>query len=222
MYTQALVTSELVSTVLALVLAYLFLRAHRLIRSSYLLGLPTGFSLLAFSYVFLGASLVFESNVALSEQFLWLRLITQSYGFAFIAFTYYFSSKTERATKHFLSIISFASAITILLFFVALIVAPPFPELPSVNVVDECFRIGNLVFLGYVIYHVVKRLESSHEPISGLWAPTAFSLLWLGQYSSLIWEIDASETAFVFAHAARLASLALFIRIYYSSGRVRR
>jgi hypothetical protein len=218
---EALISSEFISAALALILVYLFFRAYRLTRSIYLLGLPVGFSFLAFSYIFLGMALLYQSEAAVSESFLWLRLITQTFGFAFVAFTYYFSSETERVTKYFLGIISFASVISILLFFGALVVAPPFLEFPSVNVVDECFMIGNLVFLGYVIYHLVKRLDSSREAIHGLvWAPSAFSLLWLAQYSLLIWGIDGSQTAFVFAHVARLASLTFFILIYCHSGRV--
>jgi hypothetical protein len=220
MSTEALVLSEFVSTVLALVLVYFFFKAYRLTHSSYLLGLPVGFSFLAFSYIFLGMSLLYGNDVAASESFLWLRLVTQSFGFAFVAFTYYFSSKTERVTKFFLGIISFASGISVLLFLGALIVAPPFLGLPSVDVVDECFRIMNLVFLGYVICHLVKHLKPSHEAVSSLmWAPLAFSLLWLAQYSSLIWGIDGSQAAFAGAHVARLASLMLFILIYHQSGR---
>jgi hypothetical protein len=167
-------------------------------------------------------SLLHEDSVTVLEPFLWLRLITQSFGFAFIAFAYYFSSRGERATKSYLCLVSFVSAFSVLFISGVLIVASPFLELPPVNVVDECFTIGNLVFLGYVIYHLVKRLELHHESISGLWAPTAFSLFFLTQYSLLISEIDGSETAFVFAHVVRLASLILFIRIYYSSGRSQR
>lgn len=219
---EALVASEFVSTVLALVLIYLFFKAYRVTHSIYLLGLPVGFSFLAFSYIFLGISLLYENDVIVSESFLWLRLITQSFGFAFVAFTYYFSSKSERATKFFLGMISFASIISILLFLGTLIVAPPFLGLPSVNVVDECFTIINLVFLGYVICHLVKHLKLSHGAVSSLiWAPLAFSLLWLAQYSLLIWGIDGSQTAFAVAHVARLVSLVLFISIYYHSGRAR-
>jgi hypothetical protein len=217
---DVLLLSELISALLALVLVYFFFKAYKFTRAIHLLGLPVGFSFLASSYIFLAVSLLYESDTAVSDQFMWLRLITQSYGFAFIAFTYYFSSKTERATKYLLFLVSAASALTVLLFLVASILAPPFLELPSISAVDECFRIGNLLLLGYVIYSLVKRLQISHVPISGLWAPTAFSLMWLAQYSSLIWGADASQTAFVLAHGARLASLALFIRIYWSSGGV--
>lgn len=217
-----LVASEFVSVALALILVYFFIKAHRFVCVAYLFGLFIGFSFLACSYFFLGLSLLYGNNVEISDSFLWLRLITQSSGLAFIAFSYYFSSKTERTTRYFLGLITFASVISIVLVFVALIAATPFLEIPSINVFDEYFRIANLIFLGYVICHLVKHFEPSHGTISGLvWAPLAFSLLWLAQYSSLIWGIDGSQTAFVLAHVARLASLTLFIRIYCWSGRAR-
>lgn len=215
----AVVLSEFVSAGLALILIYLFSRAYRLTRYVHLLGLPIGFSFLAFSYVFLGMSLLYESDVAVSGQFQWLGLVTQTFGFAFIAFAYYFSSKGARSTRYFLGIISFVSVISVILVLAALTVAPPFLELPSPSVVDECVRVVNIFFLGYVIYHVIKSWESSQAPASRLiWTPMAFSFLWLGQYSLLICGIDGGQTAFILAHVFRLASLVLFLRIYCLSG----
>lgn len=218
---EALVAIDLISTGLALVLVYLFSKAYRLMRSTYLLGLQIGFSYLALSYIFLAIFKLYKNNTAISEPFFWLRLIVQSYGFAFIASSYHFSKKTEKTTKYFLGTISLSSAIFIALFFAALIVAPPFLELPSMDIVSASFRIANLVFLGYSICNIVERFESSSKAISGLiWTSLGFSLLWLSQYSMLIWGIDDSPTAFAFAHIARLASLTLFPYIYYSSGRI--
>jgi hypothetical protein len=219
--TEALIASEFISVGLALVLVYLFFKAYRFTRSTYLLGLLIGFSFLASSYIFLGMFLFYGNNAAISESFLWLRLVTQGYGYAFIAFAYYFSGKSEKTTKYFLGLISLFSAISVILFFVALIVAPPFLELPSIGVVDECLRLACLIFLGYIICNLVKHLEQSRKVISGsVWTLLAFSFLWLVQYSLLIWGIDDGQTAFIFAHIARLASLTLFIYIYHSSGRV--
>ncbi len=219
---EALVASEFISTAFALVLAYLFSKAYRLTRSSFLLGLPVGFSFLAFSYVFLALSLLDQSNMSVSESFMWLKLVMQSFGFIFIAFAYYFAPKSESKTeKYSFGIILFASVVSIFLLFVVLLLAPPSMGLPSVNVVDEFFMTVNLVFLGYVIWHLVKHFESSQKTPSGfIWTPTAFSLLWLGQYSSLIWAIDRSQTAFIFAHGARITSLILFICIFYLSRRI--
>ncbi|MEM3578452.1 MAG: hypothetical protein QXX51_08445 [Candidatus Bathyarchaeia archaeon] len=217
---ELLIASELVSAGLALIIVCFLFRVYKFTRYLYLLGLLIGFSLLAASYILLGMFLFYENNAVISEQFLWARLIVQGFGYAFIAFAYYFSRKSEKATRFYFVLISLFCAISIGLFFAALIVAPPFLELPSVMVADECFRVANLTFLGYVIYRVVKHFDFSHEVISGLkWTVLAFSMLWLAQYSMLIWGIDGSQTAFVLAHVARLASLTLFIFIYRSSGK---
>lgn len=219
---SVLVASEIVSAGLAFVVAYLFFRGYRYRRSTYLLGPLVGFSFLAFSYIFLGWSLVFGNIATISESFLWLRLITQTYGFAFIAFAYYFSRKSEEQQRSSLGMILLISAISIFLLVGILIAAPPFPELPSTNVADEWFTAVNLVFLGYVIFALVRLLETLRKTVSSwAWAPLAFCLLWLAQYSWLIWGVDGSQTALVFAHGARLASLAFFIFIYGLSRRVR-
>jgi len=220
---EALVLSEFVSIGLALVLVYFLLKICRFTRSISLLGLPIGFSHLALSYTFLALYLLYEENAIFSDSMLWLRLITQSFGCAFIAFSYYFTAKTDKPVRRLLMVISVASVLSILTFFVALLVTPPFLVLPSVQVAGNYSRVLNLVFLGYVVYYLVARLRSRDREFSDLVsAPIAFSVLWLAQYSLFIWGVDGSETAFTLAHVARLASLILFIGVYYSSGRVRR
>jgi hypothetical protein len=217
-----LVTSEVISAGLAVVLVYIFLKAYRLTRSVYLLGLPFGFSFLAFSYLSLGASLLHKADSVFSEGFLWLYLVTQTFGFALIAFSYYFSKRTEERAKHVLEIVSLGSVTSILLILLGLYVAPPCLGLPSNDVAEEGFRIANLFFLVYVVYTLVRNWRSSKQPISLLaWAPSAFSIFAVGQYSQLIYEIDGSQSAFIFAHVLRIASLILLIHIYYASGRIR-
>jgi hypothetical protein len=214
--TAILVASEIASAGLALVLVYFFSKAYRLTQSVHLLGLPFGFTFLAFSYIFLGTSILYEANSALSEVSLWLRSLLSSYGFAFIAFSYSFSKETLEKTRRFLEIVSSASVISVLLILGGLYIAPPCLELPPNSVADEWFRLANLVFLVYIVYALVRQLGSSRQTISGsVWAPSAFSLLAIGQYSQLIHDIDGSQTAFIFAHIIRIASLLLFISIYY-------
>jgi hypothetical protein len=216
------VASELVSTFLTSFIVYLFAKAYRTVHSTHLLGLPLGFSFLASSYFFLGISMLHEtSNVAISESFLWLRIVTQSFGFVFVAFTYYFSSKDERTSKNLLLVISFVSAVSVSLIMVGAAISAPFLGISSVQDFDVILGAVNLVFVGYVIYHLSKGLKLlfKEETPGVMWTPFAFILLWLSQYSLLIWAIDDSQTAFAFAHAARLASLILFIYIYYLPGR---
>jgi hypothetical protein len=215
------VASEFVSTFLASIIIYLFVKAYRTIQATYLLGLPIGFSFLASSYLFLGISMLHEtSNPAISESFLWLRIATQSFGFIFIAFTYYFSSKDERTTKNLFIVISFASTVSVSLIMVGAALSAPFLGTSSVHVVDEILGAVNLAFIGYVIYHLSKRLKSllKEKILGAIWTPFAFILLWLAQYSLLIWAIDGSQTAFALAHVATLSSLILLMHVYYLPG----
>lgn len=219
------VASEFASTLLASIIVYLFAKAYRTVHATYLLGLPIGFSFLASSYLFLGISMLHEtSNAAISESFLWLRIATQTFGFVFVAFTYYFSSRDERTSRNLLLVISFASTVSVSLIMVGAVLYAPLLGASSVDVVDEILGAVNLVFVGYIIYHLSIRLKSLlKEEIAGvLWTPFAFILLWLSQYSLLIWTVDGSQTAFTLAHVARLASLILFIYIYYLPGRISR
>jgi hypothetical protein len=164
------------------------------------------------------------SNAAISESFLWLRIATQGFGYVFVAFTYYFSSKDEKTSKNLLLVITFASTVSVSLILVGATLSAPFMGISTVDIVDETLGAINLVFVGYIVYHLSKRLKSLlKEEISGvMWAPLAFTLLWLSQYSFLIWAIDGSLTAFAFAHVARLVSLILFIHVYYMPGRTQR
>lgn len=218
-----LVASEIVSAGLAFALVYFFFKAYRLTRFVHLLGLPVGFSFLAFSYIFFGTSILYVSSSGFSEVFLWLRSVTQSYGFAFIAFSYYFPRRTqEKRARRILGFVSLASAVSVFVVFVGMFILPPSLELPANDVVEEWFRIANLVFLAYIVYTLVRYLGSSKGTVSGLmWAPSAFSLFAIGQYSQLIDELDGSQTAFILAHIFRLSALLLLIGIYCASGRER-
>ena len=78
--------SNIFSAGLAFSIAYLMLRSFRVVRRDYLLGFPIGFSFLALSYLFIAASAAFPS---LSEVARWSDLFSTTYGFAFIAGTYF-------------------------------------------------------------------------------------------------------------------------------------
>jgi len=221
MNTGVIITSEIVSAGLALALVFYSYKAFRVTRSSYLFGLPAGFLFLSSSYFLLGLVLLYENNVTASELFLWLRLITQTYGFAFLSLCYYFSSKPDKENpgcRSFFRLVLFASIISILLLLGALMFTPSLLSSISTDVAGVYFRMGNLSFLGFIIYHLVRRMESRHEVIGDLILTCfAFVLFWLEQYSLLIWGLDGSGTAFLAAHGARLTALMLFIYIYYSS-----
>lgn len=218
MLLQALVLIEVVSIALALALVYLFLNAYRVKHSYSLLGLPFGFLFLAVSSsFFLGA--YFAQNWALFGLFMWLRVVTQCCGFALIAFSYFSSHKPPKSNRRRFLVVLLWSFILVLCIFGLLAAIYPI-GLSSVFSANEIFTLANLALLTYITIFLIRRLELAKDRVSGLiTAPIAFALLWLGQFSFLIWDIDRSSVALDSSHVMRVIGLALFIRIYYLTGK---
>src|SRR6266487_1385634 len=79
------------SILLCSVIAMYFYRSYRFSGFGYLLGLPTGFAILAASFVFEHLHVVYSysyTNESLENLFFWIQLSLQSEGFAFIALSY--------------------------------------------------------------------------------------------------------------------------------------
>jgi hypothetical protein len=79
------------SIFLCSVIAMYFYRSYRFSGFGYLLGLPTGFAILAASFVFEHLNAVYSysyANESLENLFFWIQLSLQSEGFAFIALSY--------------------------------------------------------------------------------------------------------------------------------------
>src|SRR5438128_8688065 len=79
------------SIFLCSVIAMYFYRSYRFSGLGYLLGLPTGFAILAASFVFEHLNAVYSysyANESLENLFFWIQLALQSEGFAFIALSY--------------------------------------------------------------------------------------------------------------------------------------
>jgi len=95
------------------------------------------------------------------------------------------------------------------------------PGSPAVYSANVIFTVANLFLISYVLYFISRKLELSSGSVSGLVsAPLAFGLLWLGQFSFLLWDIDGGgEASLISSQVARVISLALFIRIYYLAGK---
>jgi hypothetical protein len=214
MLLEAQIVLVVTSAFLAIVLSYLFLKAYRIQHSVFLLGLPVGFLFLALSSIFTGFFLVYGS-LAISSTFFWLRLLTRTIGFAFIVFSYAFSNSSIAMTKKAFVGILLTSIASVLLILLAILLVPPYLELPSVQTVDEYFRITNLFFLGYIIYFLIHKLETATGEVSKLVsAPIAFAILWISQFSTFIWGIDGSLVAFVAGQVMQVVAYAMFLRIY--------
>ncbi len=192
--------SNIFSAGLAFSIAYLMLRSFRVVRRDYLLGFPIGFSFLALSYMFLAVSTALPS---VSEVARWSGLFSTTYGFAFIAGTYFLR---RRGAIGPFSRWLFSLAILATLVIVLVEVVPPLGALPSYAVAAQVFLVVNLGSLGYIIFSLSQALKQSPHEVNFL-VQTGFILLAFGQYSLLIWTLDQGLWSFALANLFLVAGL---------------
>lgn len=204
-------STEVIAAVLAFVVAFHFYRFYRLSGFVYLLGLVIGFSFITFAEMLLAVDVWLEFNPEIFNLLFWLRLLSLSYGFSFLAVSYYYKHREEDRTP-FMMRIGALSVIPIMIVIAAVVILPPAFDFPAYNQVDEYFRVFNLVMLGYVFKSTLGSIvEQGRKEF--MYIPAAFAVLWLGQYSALISNIDLNISAFIAQHLAKVIGLALFVGV---------
>ncbi|HYT42692.1 MAG TPA: hypothetical protein VEP90_10115 [Methylomirabilota bacterium] len=234
------------SILLCSVIAMYFYRSYRFSGFGYLLGLPTGFAILAASFVFEHLHVVYSysyANESLENLFFWIQLSLQSEGFAFIALSYMLknrdgSTSTINGLLPTASKILFsphnwihssikireiiASVLPMILISIPLMVTISAlfvqPILNETEIKDMSLytTLFDIVVLGYIFVKCIKPLVKAAN-IKLLYIPAAFALLWLEQYSLIINYFDNNQFAFIGSIIVRLAGLGLFVyAIYYA------
>ena len=97
------------SIFLCSVIAMYFYRSYRFSGFGYLLGLPTGFAILAASFVFEHLNVIYSysyPNESLENLFFWIQLALQSEGFAFIALSYMLKNRAVQLVYYYQWIIT--------------------------------------------------------------------------------------------------------------------
>ena len=222
-----------------------FYRSYRFSGFGYLLGLPTGFAILAASFVFEHLNAVYSysyANESLENLFFWIQLALQSEGFAFIALSYMLKNRSNFATINELlptaSKILFSPhnwiyssikireiivgilpmiliSIPLMVTISALFVQPILNE-TELKDMSLYTTLFDIVVLGYIFVKCLKPLVKTAN-IKLLYIPAAFALLWLEQYSLIIHYFDNNQFAFIGSIIVRLAGLGLFVyAIYYA------
>ncbi len=213
-------SSEVIAAVLAFVVALHFYRFYKLSGFVYLLGLVVGFSFITFAEVLLAVDVQLEFDMEIFNLLFWLRLLSLSYGFSFIAVSYYYKHREEDKSPMMMRI-GALSAIPLMAVIVIIVFVPPALEFPPYNQVDEYFRVFNLFMLGYVFRSTLSSIvEQGRKEF--MYIPTAYAVLWLGQYSSLIFGLDGNVSAYVAALIAKVLGLALFVGVLSQVMRAKR
>ena len=204
---------DAISALICFVLVWFMTKPYRFTGERQYIGLPLAFSFLGASFV-MGLTMFVEST-AFVNVMRWLQIFTQSYAFAFLAVTYYFSKRGKKATQLWLEV-AFAAVLSVALISYAIIFVAPVYDLPHFNTVDDYITIFNIVCLSYIAIHTLRSHASKPDPKT-IWIPFSFLLLDFSQYSFLIWSLDASFSAFLGAHFLRLAGLLVFLIVAYQT-----
>ncbi len=239
------------SILLCSVIAMYFYRSYRFSGFGYLLGLPTGFAIVAASFVFEHLHVVYSysyTNESLENLFFWIQLSLQSEGFAFIALSYMLKNRDgststingllPTASKILFSphnwihssikireiIVSVLPMILIsipLMVTISALFVQPILNETELKDMSLYTTLFDIVVLGYIFVKCVKPLLNAAN-IKLLYITAAFALLWLEQYSLIINYFDNNQFAFIGSIIIRLAGLGLFVyAIRYAVSSVR-
>ncbi|MCL5878137.1 MAG: hypothetical protein M1540_10045 [Candidatus Bathyarchaeota archaeon] len=187
-------------------------KPYRLTGENSFLGLPLGFGIMGISHVIATA-------VAFFNDMAWFMLLFRTFSFAFIATTYFFSTKSLKKTQYLLNITLSALIVVLITLSLIAFVAPQ-SIWESYSIAQVYCRIFIGIFLFYIIVFTINSHVKRPDPAT-LWIPFGFIFLAISQYSLIFWYIDNSSAALWGAIAFRLVGLIVFLiisyRTFYSS-----
>lgn len=198
-----LFATEIISTGLALFIVYSMLTVFRSTRKEYLLGFPIGFSFLALGYLVFGVSYAVPG---LEELGSWVHLTLASYGFAFIAGTYFLKRRSLLRPMGRASVWLFSLLIVLAVIAVATIVVPSPMIVPPYRTVDELFRSTNLILLAYTFFSLYQALRGERLAY-GAMVLSGFVFLAGNEYSLLLYALDYGFSSLALGHVMQLAGL---------------
>jgi hypothetical protein len=194
---------DVVSAGLALIIAYFMSKSFRVVRTEYLLGFPVGFSSLAVGYLASGVSHMFRT---FEEPASWVHLFLVTFGFAFIAGSYFLRKRNVWKSAPGASTWVFSLLVTMVVAIVVVIMVPPRFLFPPYRSLDEGFQTANVVLLLYILLSLYLGLrEERHE--FGSMVLAGFSLLASSHYTMLLWALDDGFWSLLLGHALGLLGL---------------
>lgn len=142
-----------ISTWLSFSIAYLMFRSWRIIQRRYLVGVPIGFILLGLGFVTWDLSYV----APLMALWSWTQLSFSIFGFGVIAASYAFRLRGSGRGDPVLRFALLTLAV------IATVIVLSLPNFTGYLAAGGPFRIGNLIFLGYIIFCLNLVLKAEAE-----------------------------------------------------------
>lgn len=208
-----------VSVSASFLIARYFFKSYSFSGFGYLLGFPTGFAFLGLSYFFQFAGWAYAGDALLHPAFFWMQVILQAEGITLIALSYHFKnslSKEDMGSARYRPRHMLVAVLPILMIAVSFIipssafVTAPYFNYPRLADLSFVMTVFNIAVLGYIFRStIVSLVKAGNAKL--LYAPAAFALLSLEQYSLVLTYFDNSSVAFAGSLAVRVAGLALLV-----------
>jgi len=189
------------------------IKPYLVTREGRYIGLPLGFGFLGVSYVI--SAIAYAQPNFVEGDLKWFQLLFRGFSFVFLAVAYYFSKKPSKNTRIFWDI-TFSGLFVGLTALALLYFIAPQITLDNYWTINLFVRATGIVCLSYIFVHCIREHIKEAEPTS-IWVATAYALLGISQYSTLVWVVDKSYFAFWGSLAVRLMGLAVFLYVTYHS-----
>ncbi len=203
------ITAYALSIILSLAIVVFSSRFYRISGFFTLGSISIGFTFILASFV-LGLFNTFVVN----ETLLWIRLVFLSYGFTFLALSYFYKMKEKEATFHWIVRVCGLSIVPVMLLSLVLNYVLP-NEVSGYFTFEVVFRIYNLFILSYVCK---SALQSSikHGKMEFMYVPIAYAVFWLDQYTWLLHDLDKNYSTFFLGSVLKVIALAIFVIMFLS------
>ncbi len=212
MYEEIRAVIEVLSAIMCFILLRFLAKPYGITRESRYVGLPLGFGFLGATYVI--SALAFVEPRIFGPGTIYFQLVARTFAFLFIAFTYFFSKKPNKNSpliwKVALTLLAFALVASFL------VLSSPGIALPEYRSTSNYFRVLNLAIILYVCIHTLRSHIEKPEQKT-IWIPLSFIILLVSQYSTLIFQLDNSLSAFFAGLILRLVFLSIWLIVSYEA-----
>jgi hypothetical protein len=209
----AQVLLELVSMVLCIILLRYMVKPYLSIGDARYVGLPFGFAFLGASYFFMAVAF-YLSPSHFAEEIKWTGLLLEIYAFVFLAMTYYVSGRLFKRSTRLAWQLLFSGLILAMIISFLIVFVPPTLTLPTYKDADRYMSVLEIILASYLVFYTLRSHIARPDPKT-IWAPIGYIMLAFAEYSSLIWSLDSSFSAFIGNYLIRIGGLLVFVYVSY-------
>lgn len=210
-----IVTVDVVCVLAAISLMLATIKPCRAGRVPYLLGIPAGFGLMTVGFASEGlTAMALPVIPILGQSLLFASLLTQTYGFLFLAFTYARRTRVRLVGQS--GVGAFASAIGVTVLLVAIILAGGLPtQSDAIPINSELLaRMVMVVAILYILYETGRNWSFTHKASDGF-VSIAFLLLLVEQLGFTLVLADVGSVATFTGYEGRVLGLFVLNAILY-------